>query len=127
MMVEPALIEIKTTEEEGYHSLIYSAGWRTALLRDAPRFRREHIHTLQRHNTSDELFVLLSGTCTLLVGDGGETSGTIYSIEMAPCRLYNVRRGVWHNCATNAGTVLLIVENADVSPENTDTIFVSLP
>ena len=116
-------VEIVTTQTPDYHALVWSGGWRVALLNDAPRFRMENIKSVQRHNTSDELFVLLTGECTLFAGPAPDK---VTSLKMKPGFLYNVKKGVWHNCATTAGTVLLIVENAEVAPENTEEASVNL-
>ncbi|MGM9594236.1 MAG: hypothetical protein ACI3U8_07765 [Candidatus Onthomonas sp.] len=119
--IDPALVEIHAAAEEAYHPLIWEKGWRVAILNDAPRFRRENITYLERHQTSDEVFVLLEGECTLTIGESGSETetGSVRYVAMERDKLYNVKRGVWHNCLTQAGTKLLIVENADVSRDNT--------
>ena len=76
---------------------------------------------LERHNETDELFVLLEGECTLYVADGvGDALGQISTVVMEKRKMYNIKKGVWHNLAGNEQMVLLIVENADTSKGNSD-------
>ena len=65
--------------------------------------------------------MLLCGGCTHLIGDGtGEHHGTISAVEMEPQKIYNVRRGVWHNLLATPDMTLFIVENEDTSKQNTE-------
>ena len=118
------LLQIKRCQDAGYHPQIYFEGWRVAYLNDTPKFHLENMEDMQRHNTSDEVFVLLKGSCTLYIGDGGdEGPGTVRAVELEPGVIYNVRRGAWHTHATGPDASVLIVENADVSPENVGWLF----
>ena len=50
--------------------------WQVAVLNDAPKFRRETMPYLERHNETDEVFVLLEGACTLYIGHGDQSPGS---------------------------------------------------
>ena len=79
------LLQIKRCQDAGYHPQIYFEGWRVAYLNDTPKFHLENMEDMQRHNTSDEVFVLLKGSCTLYIGDGGdEGPGTVRAVELEP-------------------------------------------
>ncbi len=115
------LVEILEHSGEDYKPLVDFNGWRVAILNDAPKFRRETTPYLERHNETDEVFVLLEGNCTLYIGDGsGNELGTVSLLPMEKEKLYNVKKGVWHNLIATPGTALLIVENADTTKENSD-------
>lgn len=120
--MDPNLVDVIGYDGPGYKALIYFEGWRVAFLNDDPsRFRKETMPYLERHNETDEVFVLTAGQCTLYIGDGkGETPGKIETIEMVPNKMYNVKKGVWHNLTGNEEMVLLIVENSDTSRQNSD-------
>ena len=127
--MKDGLLEITGYRDPGYRALIYHGGWRVALLNDDPaRFRPETLGYLERHNLTDEVFVLLSGECTLLIGDGDTpgSHGSITPVRMESGMLYNVKRGVWHNLLGSPGMTLLIVENADTSRDNSDYSDVSV-
>lgn len=115
------ILDILHCSEAGYHPQVWSGGWRVAYLNDTPRFHRENIVDMQRHNTSDEVFVLLEGHCTLYIGNGEAADvGEVTPVPMERGVLYNVRRGVWHTHVTEEGARLVIVENSEVSKDNSD-------
>ena len=76
---------------EGYSRVVSGAKWTVASLNYAPRFDGKNITDLERHNLTDETFVLLTGRATLLVGEDAKR------VEMEPLKFYNVRAGAWHN------------------------------
>ena len=99
---------------DGYARQVNGAKWTLAALNYADRFDEKNIVDLERHNLTDETFVLLEGEATLLVGDKAER------VPMVPLRYYNVRAGIWHNIIVKPGTRCLVAENANTSKDNTD-------
>ena len=99
---------------EGYSRVVSGAKWTVASLNYADRFDEKNIVDLERHNLTDETFVLLSGEATLLVGENAER------VKMEPLKFYNVRAGAWHNIVVAPGSRVLVAENADTSKDNTD-------
>jgi len=120
--MDTRLVEVTGYDGPGYKALVYFEGWRVAFLNDDPtKYRRNTLTYMERHNETDEVFVLTAGKCTLLIGDGdGESLGNIEAVEMEPNRMYNIKKGVWHNLLGSEGMVLLIVENATTSRQNSD-------
>ena len=100
--------------EEGYKRLVNNAKWTLATLNYAERFDAANLSTLERHNATDETFVLLSGEATLLIGPKAEP------VPLEPLKYYNVRAGVWHHINVTPGTRVLVAENADTSMANSD-------
>lgn len=115
-------MEIWEHREPGFQPLVRFEGWRVALYNFTGGMGRENIGYMERHNRTDEVFVLLQGECSLYVGEGTEPAEKIRLIPMEPRKLYNVKKSVWHNVAGKPGSTLLIVENADTSSDNTDRI-----
>ena len=99
---------------DGYSRVVSGAKWTVAALNYADRFDERNIVDLERHNLTDETFVLLSGEATLLVGEEAKR------VNMEPLKFYNVRAGVWHNIVVTPGSRVLVAENADTSKDNTD-------
>ena len=97
-----------------YKRLVNGAKWTLATLNYAARFDEANFAQLERHNQTDEAFVLLSGEATLLVG------AEVARVRMEPLKYYNVRAGVWHHIFVTPGTRVLVAENADTSLANTD-------
>ena len=123
MKTDKNLIEITEYTGPGYKPLVDFESWRVAILNDDQVFRREYTKYLERHTQTDEVFVMLEGECSLYIGIGGDDSpGEINLLPMEKCKLYNVKKGVWHNLISKPGTTLLIVENSNTSAENSDRI-----
>ena len=107
-------LDIFENSGDGYSRVVSGSKWTVASLNYAPRFDERNIVDLERHNLTDETFVLLSGSATLIVGDDAER------ILMEPLKIYNVRAGAWHNIVVSPDARVLVVENADTSKDNTE-------
>jgi mannose-6-phosphate isomerase-like protein (cupin superfamily) len=110
-------IEIYRWEQEGYKPLVFSDSWQVALLNWEPLFNRENLDEIERHNETDEVFVLLSGWSVLFARP---ESGTLEAIDMEPGIIYNVPKGVWHNLVASRDVAFLIVENKNTHLDDTE-------
>jgi ureidoglycolate hydrolase len=115
-------IDISTYKGEGYLPMIDYESWRVAILRYCEELEIQNIKTMQKHNETDEVFVLLEGNCTLFVGGKGDTIDEMDGIAMEPLKLYNVKRGVWHTHTLDIEGMVLIVENKDTTDVNSPTV-----
>lgn len=114
-------IDITTYEGEGYKPVIDYETWRVAILNYCEELEIQNIKTMQKHDETDEVFVLLKGNCTLFSGGKGDNIGDVDGIAMKPLQLYNVKRGVWHTHTLDKDGMVLIVENKDTSDFNSPT------
>lgn len=105
--------------------MIDFASWRVAILRYHEELEIPNIKTMQKHDETDEVFVLLSGNCTLFVGGKGDKIEEIDGIAMEPLKIYNVKKGVWHTHTLDKAATVLIIENQDTSDQNSPTIMLS--
>ncbi len=119
------LLEISDYTGEGYRPLIDYGQWRMAILRYIDELLPENIGKMQRHDETDEVFVLLSGRCILFLGEGDESVGVIHAEDMQPLKLYNVKRGAWHTHTLDEAATVLIVENHDTTAANSPEIELS--
>ncbi len=103
---------------QGYRPLVDFASWRVAILNYDPNLLPERLTRMQRHDQTDEVFVLLAGSCLLFVADGGKEVGRIHAEDLQPHRLYTVKQGVWHTHTLSPGTKVLVVENRDTTYDN---------
>ncbi len=108
-------IEILEPRGEGYGTVLTHESWRIGLITPAERFTNSH--RLERHMLTDEAFILLSGNATLLHED---TEGTLYRYAMQYGKVYRVPRAAWHHVIIEPGAVVMVVENADTGPDNTE-------
>lgn len=112
------LLEVREHLGSGYKPLVDFESWRVAVLNFADDLRVENIARVQRHNETDEVFVLLKGRCILFVGEGDETVTAIHARELEPHKLYNVRKAVWHHHTLSEDAMVLVVENFDTTYGN---------
>lgn len=115
---------LQTLEYEGpsYHPLIDFQSWRVALMNYDATLTPDRISRLQRHDETDEVFVLLAGRCILFLGEGDETVTRLHAVDMQPFKLYNVRRAAWHSHTFSPDARVLIVENSDTNDSNSPFI-----
>ncbi|MDD2362365.1 MAG: cupin [Oscillospiraceae bacterium] len=85
------------------------------------------IDCLERHNQTDELFVLLSGSCVLLYANETDEGLVIEAEKMQPMRVYNIPRTLWHNTVTTEDVKLILVEDSSTGAENSDILKLSKP
>lgn len=116
--ISEELLEVREHTEAGYRPLVDFATWRVAILNFAEELRTENLARMQRHNETDEVFVLLKGRCILFVGEGAATVTAIHARELAPHQLYNVKRAVWHHHTLSEDAMVLVVENRDTTYDN---------
>lgn len=115
-------IEIKEYTEPGYAPVIDYESWRVAVLNDIDELEVSNLKTMQKHLLSDEVFVLLKGSCTLFAGGSGDSVGRIHSVKLEPLKCYNVKAGVWHTHTLAPDSSVLIVENRDTNEYNSPTV-----
>lgn len=103
-------VEVHGWNEEGYCPLVFSHDWQVAMLNWEPAIDIDTVSEIERHNQSDEVFVLIKGRAILFTRpEGGELS----VVEMQPGLIYNVPQGVWHNLVASKDVQFMIVENRD--------------
>lgn len=107
-------LEIIKHESEGYKTAHSFESWRVAYLSHAERFQKENLCQLERHLLTDEIFMLLSGEGTLIIGEEPE------EVPMEKNVIYNVKQGVWHAIYVSEDALVFIVENQDTGRDNTE-------
>ncbi len=111
-------VEVYDYKGEEYQIAMRFGSWRVAYLNHADGFVEENFEKIERHNETDEVFVLLKGRAVLIIGE------ELNRVEMEPHKIYNVPKGVWHHIFTEEGTSVLIIENEDTGYENSDYLYV---
>lgn len=111
-------IEVSFYNDDGYKPVVDYESWRVAVLNYCEELEIDNLVNMQKHNESDEVFILLKGECTLFTGGLGEELNDIDGIKMVPLQLYNVKRGVWHTHTLEKDGSVLIVENRNTCDDN---------
>ncbi len=117
------LIEILENNENSFKVLTQFEGWKTAIMNDMEKYLPENIAFMQKHNLSDEVFVLLEGRCVLFVAEGDQKPENLKAINMEPFKVYNIKKGVWHTHTFAKNTSVFIVENSNTCLENSPKFF----
>jgi len=110
-------IDIYDYTGEDYKKVMNFENWRIAYLNFGTEFNDKTLPRLERHMESDEVFVLLEGEATLIIGK------EIEKIPMETHKVYNVPKGVWHHVMPCENARMLIVENDDTGKSNTEYIY----
>jgi ureidoglycolate hydrolase len=114
------VLEIKEYRGEGYRTLINFGAWRVALLRWIETTQPEKITYMERHTQTDEVFILLQGQATLILGENGPMVTGLQRQVMESGKLYNVRQNAWHSVIMSRDAAILIVENLDTGESNSE-------
>ena len=112
------LVRVSGYSGAGFAPLTSFGTWRIAVCNAK---QDEQLFSVQRHLETDEAFVLLAGTCAMLVAAGENDVGAARWVPMQPLHVYTVPKNVWHAHMATAGSSLLIVENEDTGDANSIT------
>ncbi len=118
MAINPKYLEISEYQEEGYRPLVDYGVWRVAVLNYIDELLPEKIGQMQRHDETDEVFVLLRGRCILFLGEGEQSVSHIHAQDLEPHKLYNVKKSAWHTHTLSRDASVLIIENRDTDISN---------
>jgi ureidoglycolate hydrolase len=110
-------VKIFFFQGQGYKPLLVSAGWQVAQLNDCEELHSDTVNRIERHDASDEVFVLLRGNATLVTAtqQAGQFQFTLLQMEQGVT--YNIPCGTWHTIITSPGMQVMIVEK-DQTHEN---------
>mgnify|MGYP002589303182 CR=1 FL=1 len=113
--------EVYDYNDDGYKALVYYNGWRVAIINYAEHFDETNFEKIERHLETDEVFILIDGQATLVVGTDCK------QIPMEKGKIYNIKKNGWHGIFVNKlypETKVIVVENADTSKENTEYLYI---
>ena len=109
-------------EGEGMTRVFENEKWMVGIKNWKPMNDIANINNLERHNETDELFILLSGRCTLLYANETPEGLDIRAVDMEPLKVYNIPRSLWHNTVTGKDTKLALIEDSSTGSANSDCI-----
>ena len=112
-------LEIYEYNDGGYEPTMNYSEWRVAFMNYSDELAG--LYKYERHLLTDEVFVLLSGKATLVIGE----EQTEYKMEKF--KIYNVKKASWHGVVMSKDARLLIVENHNTSADNSEKFFHNPP
>ena len=107
---------------EGMQRVFENEKWTVGIKNWKPANDITGIDNLERHNKTDELFVLIAGTCTLVSAVETENGLAFSKTVMEPNKVYNIPATLWHNTITTKDTKMILIEDSNTSMENSDVI-----
>jgi hypothetical protein len=118
--MDEELLEIREFTGPGYQPVIDFGAWRVAILNYLDEIHPERIQSMERHNETDEVFVLVKGKGILFLGEGAMHITSVIPQVMEAGKIYNVKRGVWHTVVLSRDGSVLIVENQNTTRDNSN-------
>jgi ureidoglycolate hydrolase len=118
--MDEKLLEIREFIAPGYQPVIDFETWRVAILNYLEEIHPERISFMERHNETDEVFVLIKGEGLLFLGEGEQRIEKIHPQIMEFGKIYNIKRSTWHTVVLSRDGSVLIVENRNTSRENSN-------
>lgn len=83
------LMEIGESFEQKYQPVLDFYGWRVAMLRYMADTDIDNLKRVERHNETNEVFILTMGEADMIVCDNGEKPGRIFVFPMRRNVAYN--------------------------------------
>lgn len=117
-------VEIYSYDLAGYQKLFSFQSWRIAVLNDIDELLVENIYFVESHSETDEAFVLLEGSCTLIFANVKD--GRIQHFEyekMDKHKVYRIPKGIYHTHILSRDTKLLIIEEENTTCDNSPRIY----
>jgi len=114
------LLDITAFEAVGFKPLILFKSWRVATLCYGEDLHPRHAGYLERHMETDEVFILMRGQATLMLGGAGASVDQIEAVAMQPLQAYNVKLGAWHGVLMSRDAIIALVENVDTGQANSE-------
>ena len=108
-------LEVAIPQEGGFSRIVDGLKWTLASIGYSEKYDEENFTALARHLRTDEAFILLDGSATLVIGK------ELKRIVMKPLAYYTVKAGTWHHVLVTPGTRVAVVEDSDTSKDNTET------
>ncbi len=106
---------------EGMHRVYENEKWTVGIKNWKPANDITGIANVERHNTTDEMFVLVEGKCTLVFGNENASGGLDFEgVHMEKGKLYVIPKSLWHNTITEKDTKMFLIEDSNCSNQNSD-------
>ena len=107
-------LDILEYDGVGFDKTVVFDGWRVCFLNQGEKFTKDTVKYLERHLCTDEVFVLLKGKATLIIGK------ELDEVELSECKIYNVKKNIWHAIYLEKDAKVLVIENSDTTKENSE-------
>lgn len=115
-------IESYSFTGEGMQRVYENKKWTVGIKNYKPANDIKNIDCIERHNETDELFVLISGSCTLVFANDDNGVLKFEALKMEPNKVYNIPQSLWHNTLTQSDTKMILIEDSSTGMNNSDVL-----
>lgn len=120
------MIEQKRYDGEGMRVVYDGGDWVIGIKNYKVANDISTLKTLERHNKTDESFVLLEGACILVAyDDTKEGPEALALVQMEEHTVYTLPQGVWHTTIMKPYTKMVLIERSGTSMENSELLNLS--
>jgi hypothetical protein len=120
MDIPGSLLELGQYFGDGYKPVLDFHGWRVAMLRYADMVDAKHLHQVERHRNTNEVFILTAGEADLILCNPGDTPGDAYVLPMKHNVAYNIPDYGWHHVIMSKDAHIILFERTETSVETSD-------
>jgi ureidoglycolate hydrolase len=120
MILSTDLVETGSCFEQMFKPVIVTGEWQVAVLRQCGKVYPHCIQEVERHNETDEVFILTMGKADLIIVDEKDGRQIPHVIPMGLNVAYNVKQSVWHHVVLTADAHIFLFEKANTTRENSD-------
>lgn len=115
-------IRISQHEGEGIGAFVGCDEFLVSILNPLPRLCPEQTTSMQKHNETEECFILLSGRAMLYLADGDAAPGELRACLLELGKIYTVPRGIWHSPVMSSDAKILLVEKNGTTDDNSPRV-----
>jgi mannose-6-phosphate isomerase-like protein (cupin superfamily) len=105
---------------EGMQRVYENEKWTVGIKNWKPANDIAGIDMLERHNQTDELFVLIAGACTLVSAEETADGIQFHKVVMEANKVYRIPATLWHNTIMKQDTKMILIEDSATSMDNSD-------
>ncbi len=114
------LLRVGSSFEQTYKPVLEFDGWIVAMLRHFEDVSKANFHQVERHQTSNEVFILTAGCAHLIIFDGDNQPTEGYIVQMELNVAYDISRLVWHWVIMSPDAHIILIERSDTTDDTTD-------
>ena len=118
--VPQELVEIGEYFGVGFQPVLNFSGWRVAMKRYGDGTQPAKFHSVDRHNETNEVFVLTEGKAEMLLMEGSNVPGTFHLFPMELNVAYSVQQSAWHHVFMSEDAHIIVFERSNTARENSD-------
>lgn len=119
--VPQQLVEIGEYFGKGFQPVLDFEGWRVAMKRAGENTTPAKLHAVDRHNETNEVFILTEGQAEMLLMEGDSVPTTFHLIPMKLNVAYSVQQSAWHHVFMSDDAHIIVFERSNTSRENSDS------